>query len=95
MAADRDQPLQAAMTEVVSDDPLHDPPDRVLADPQQAGDGDLAICCASHLTTPSEVAGVVRIVAGPRHRLEVNAAVAAAQATQLAFDHQRLAPRSR
>jgi hypothetical protein len=36
--ADRDETLEAPFVEVVCDDALDDPPDRVPGDPQQAGD---------------------------------------------------------
>ena len=45
-----------------------------------------AICCASHATDVFEVARVVRARPRPRHRLQTNAAVAAAQPAQLALD---------
>src|SRR5262245_38501951 len=46
----------------------------------------LAICCARKATTSFEVACVVRVRPGPRHRLHPDAAVAAAQPAQLALD---------
>ena len=85
--ADRDQPLQPALVEVVGDDALDDPPDRVPADPQQPGDRRLGHLLRQPRDDVFEVARVVRAGPRPRDRLELHAAVRAAQPAQLALDH--------
>jgi len=47
----------------------------------------LAICCASHATRVSEVAGVMGARPRPRDRLQMDPARRAAQSAQLALDH--------
>ena len=79
--------MQALFVELLGDDALHDPPDGVPRDPHQPGDrllGHLLRKPGHHVL---EVARVVRLGPGPRHRLQVHAAVAAAQPAQLALDH--------
>jgi len=81
--ADRDEPLEAAVIEVIGDDPLNDLPDRVSPDPEQASDRGLGHLLRQPRHKILEVAGVVSICSGPRHRLQVHATVAAAQPPQL------------
>ena len=85
--ADRDQALEAALVELVGDDPLDDPPDGVPADPQQPGDRRLGHLLRQPRHHVLEVAGVMRAGPSPRHRLQMHAAVRAAQPPQLALDH--------
>ena len=85
--ADRDEALQALLVEVIGDDALHDLPDRVPGDPQQPGDRGLGHLLGKPRHDVLEVARVVGVGPGPRHRLQVHAAVWAAQAAQLALDH--------
>ena len=79
--------MQALFVEVLGDDALNDPPDAVPRDPQQSGDRLLGHLLGKPRHDVLEVAGVVGVRSGPRHRLQVHAAVAAAQAPQLALDY--------
>lgn len=82
--ADGDQAGQAALVEVVSDNPRDDAPDGVPADVQQAGDRRLGHLLSQPGDDIFEVAGVMSARASPRHRLGPHAAVRAAQQPQLA-----------
>ena len=86
VTADRHEPGQPRLVEMVGDDPRDDQADRVPADPQQAGDR-----CLGHLLRQPrddvfEVARVRRARPRPRHGLVAHAAVGAAQPAQLALD---------
>jgi hypothetical protein len=52
--ADRDEAMQAALIQLLGDDALDDPPDRVPGDPQRPAIGFLAICWASQATMSSK-----------------------------------------
>ena len=84
--ADRDQAVQASLVEVIGDDALDDPPDRVPGDPQQAGDRGLRHLLREPRDDIFEVARVARPRPRPRDRLELRAAVRAPHAAQLALD---------
>jgi hypothetical protein len=84
--ADADQALEPALVEMVGDDALDDPPDGVPADPQQPADRRAGHLLGQPGDDVLEVARVRGAGARPRHRLQANAAVAAAQAPQLALD---------
>jgi hypothetical protein len=99
--ADRDQPGEPVLVEVVGDDALNDRADRVPADPQQPSDRRERHLLCQPRDHVLEIARVARTGSGPGHRLEPDAAVAAAQAAQLALDdaaagrcRQRLTRRS-
>jgi hypothetical protein len=85
--ADRDKACQTPFVEVLGDDTLNDPPDRVPADSQQAGDR----CLRHLLRQPGDdvlkVARVVRVGPGPRHRVVAHTTVGTAQPAQLTLDH--------
>ena len=85
--ADRDQAAQAALVEVVGDDALHDPPDRVPGDPQQPGERSLGHLLRKPRNDVLEVAGVGRIGPRPRHGLVAHTAVPTPQPPQLALDY--------
>jgi hypothetical protein len=85
--ADGDQAGQPALVEVVGDDARNDPSDGVPADPQQAGDRRLGHLLRQPRHDILQVARVLGARPRPRHRLQVHAAVAAAQPPQLALDH--------
>lgn len=87
VAADRDQPVQPPLVEVIKDNPLHDLPDRVPRDSEQAGDRGLGHLLRQPRHGVLEVTRVVRVVPGPRHGLQMHTAVAAAKPAQLALDH--------
>src|SRR5215207_2795207 len=84
--ADADQALEPALVEVIGDHTGDEPPDRVPADPQQPADRGAGHLLGQPRDDVLEVARVRRAGPRPRHRLQVNAAVAAAQAPQLALD---------
>jgi hypothetical protein len=87
VAADRDQPIQAAVVEVIGDDTLDDRRDGVPADPEQLGDRGLGHLLREPCDDVFEVAGVMGARPRPRHRLGPhNTAVRAAQQAQLALD---------
>jgi hypothetical protein len=85
--ADRDQPGEALLVETVSDDALHDPPDRVPTDPQQPGDRRLGHLLRQPGDHVPEVTGVARAGPRPRDRFELSAAVRTPHAAKLALDH--------
>ena len=85
--ADRDQPVEAALVEVFSDDALDDLPDARPADSHQRGDLALGHLLAKPRHDILEVTGMRRAGRGPRHCLQMHAAVTAAQPAQLALDH--------
>ena len=72
---------------MVGDDSLHDPPDRVPADPQQPGDRRLRHLLREPRNGVLEVAGVAGARPRPRDRLELCAAVQTPHPAQLALDH--------
>ena len=78
--ADRHQALQALFIEVIGKNALNDVPDGVPADPQHAGDRRLRHLLREPGHDILEVACVLGTRPCPRHRLQVNAAVRAAQA---------------
>jgi hypothetical protein len=81
--ADAEQPLEPALIGVISDDRA----DRVPVDPQQPRDRRERHLLRQPRNDVFEVARVRRPGPGSRHRLESEAAVAAAQLPQLALDH--------
>jgi hypothetical protein len=81
--ADRDEAVQALLVEVVGKHARHDPPDRVPSDAQQSGDRLLRHLLRQPGDDVFEVARERRSRPGPRHPLEVHAAVRAAQPAQL------------
>src|SRR5438132_88862 len=85
--ADRHEALQAALVQLLLNDALDDLTDGVPGDPQESGDRGLGHLLGEPRDYVLEVARVMGAGPGPRHRLQVNAAVSAAQAAQLALDH--------
>ena len=86
--ADRDEAVQTLLVQALCDDALDDLPDGVPRDPQQPGDRLLGHLLRKPGDDVFEVAGVACAGPGPRHGLEVRAAVAAAQPAQLALDRR-------
>jgi hypothetical protein len=84
--ADADQVLEPALVEVLGDHARDDPPDGVPADPQQAADRGARHLLGQPRDDVLEVARVRRARARPWHRLQSGAAIATAQAPQLALD---------
>jgi len=67
--ADRDQPIEPALVEVVGDDALDDPPDAVSPDPQQPGDRSFGHLLRQPSHDVFDVAGVRGARPRPRHGL--------------------------
>jgi hypothetical protein len=89
--ADRHQAIQALLVQLLGHDALNDLPDRVPGDPQKAGNRGLCHLLGKPRDHVLEVACVGCAGPGLRHRLQVNAAVCAAQAPELALDHAPVA----
>src|SRR5215218_1736992 len=84
--ADRHQPFEPGLVEVIGDDSGDDRADRVPADPQQASDR-----CERHLLRQPrhdvlEVARVRRTGTRPRHGLQAHAAVPTSKTSQLGLN---------
>ena len=86
IAADRNQPGQTPLVEVVGDHALDDPPDRVPGDAQQRLDLALGHLLRAERGQVLEVAGVPGVRPRPRNRLDPHAAIAALHAAQLVVD---------
>ena len=86
VAADRNQPGQPALIEVIGDDALDDPPDGVPGDPQQRLDLALGHLLGAERHQVLEVARVASVRARPRDGLDAHAAIAALHAPQLVLD---------
>jgi hypothetical protein len=78
VAPDRNQAVQASVVEVIGDDALDDPTDRVPPDPQQASDRGLGHLLREPRDDVLEVARVMSVRPCPRHRLQMHTAVRAA-----------------
>src|SRR5918997_206698 len=85
--ADRDEPVEAVLVEVIGDDALNDLPDGVPADPQQPGDRGLGHLLRQPRHDVLKVAGMRAAGPGPRHGLGAHPASRATQPAQLTLDH--------
>jgi hypothetical protein len=84
--ADLNEAMQAALIELLLNDALHNPPDAVPRDPQEARDRLLGHLLRQPRDHVLEVTRVARAAPGPRHGLKARAAVWAPEAAQLALD---------
>ena len=88
--ADLDEALEPSLVEVVADDALDDPPDRVPAHAREAGDRRLRHLLGKEGGEVLEVARVAGAGSCPGHRLDADTAVGAAHSAQAVLDKAAL-----